>query len=297
MRLQDGLLAALVVVIWGVNFVVIHVGLLDVPPLLLGALRFTLVALPALFMVPRPAIPVRWLMAYGLTIGFGQFALLFSAMHLGMPAGLASLVLQSQMIFTLGFAALFCGERWQRHQPVALAVAAAGLMVLAFCQQAGGMTLTGFLLTLGAAASWGAGNVVTRGLGRFGRVDLTGLVVWSALVPPLPFLLLSLWLDGRDRVWQTLTHLGWQSAGAIFYLAAMATLVGYVLWGKLLQRYPVAVVAPLTLFVPLVGLLAAALLLDERLAAGQWLGVGLVLSGLLLNLFWPRLRQYGRDHG
>ena len=297
MRLQDGLLAALVVLIWGVNFVVIHVGLLGVPPLLLGALRFILVALPALFLVPRPAIPWRWLLAYGLTIGFGQFSLLFSAMHLGMPAGLASLVLQSQMIFTLCFAALFCGERWQRHQPVALAIAAIGLLVLALGQQSGGMTLSGFLLTLGAAASWGAGNVVTRGLGRFGRVDLTGLVVWSALVPPLPFLLLSLWLDGSDRVWQALTHLGWQSAGAIAYLAGMATLVGYVLWGKLLQRYPVAVVAPLTLFVPLVGLLAAALLLDERLGRGQWFGAGLVLTGLMLNLFWPRLRQYGRRHG
>lgn len=297
MTLRDGLLAALVVLIWGVNFVVIHVGLLGVPPLLLGALRFTLVALPALFLVPRPAIPLGWLMAYGLTIGFGQFALLFSAMHLGMPAGLASLVLQSQMIFTLCFAALFCGERWQRHQPLALTIAAVGLLVLAINQQAGGMTMTGFVLTLGAAASWGAGNVVTRALGRFGRVDLTGLVVWSALVPPLPFLLLSLWLDGGDRVWHALSHMGWQSAGAVLYLAGMATLVGYVLWGKLLQRYPVPVVAPLTLFVPLIGLLTAAWLLDERLSPGQWAGAGLVFAGLMLNLFWPRLQQYGRRHG
>lgn len=297
MSLRDGFLALLVVVIWGVNFVVIHIGLIGVPPLLLGALRFLLVALPAIFWVPRPAIALRWLLAYGLTIGFGQFALLFSAMHLGMPAGLASLVLQSQMIFTLLFSALFLGERWQRHQPLALGVAAVGLLVLATQQQGDGISMAGFVLTLGAAASWGAGNVVTRQIGKLGSVDLLGLVVWSALVPPLPFLLFSCWLDGGDRVWFSLTHLGWQSLLAILYLAVMATLVGYVLWGKLLQRYPVAQVAPLTLFVPLVGLLTAALALGERLSMGQWSGIALVLTGLLINLCWPRLALYWRRHG
>ena len=158
MRLIDWGWALLVVLVWGVNFVVIHVGLVGVPPLLLGALRFLLVVLPAIFFVPRPRIPLRWLLAYGLTISFGQFAFLFTAMHVGMPAGIASLVLQSQVIFTLCFGALLLRERWQRHQPMALGLACLGLPGLGgagepaaigrhdvgwFCADAGGRCLLG----------------------------------------------------------------------------------------------------------------------------------------------------------
>lgn len=297
MRVVDWGWALLVVLVWGVNFVVIHVGLVGVPPLLLGALRFLLVALPAVFFVPRPRIPLRWLLAYGLTISFGQFALLFSAMRVGMPAGVASLVLQSQMIFTLLFGALLLGERWQRHQPAALGLAGIGLLLLATQQQAGGMTLLGFVLTLGAAACWGLGNIVTRRISQSGPVDLLGLVVWGALVPPLPFLAASLWLEGPGQVVDSLQHISTSSVLAIGYLALIATIVGYVIWGRLLQRYPVAEVAPLTLLVPVVGLLAARVLLDERLLAVQWCGIALVLAGLLVNLFWPRWRLWVHRHG
>lgn len=297
MRLVDWGWALLVVLIWGVNFVVIHVGLVGVPPLLLGALRFLLVALPAVLLVPRPRIPWRWLLAYGLTISFGQFALLFSAMQVGMPAGIASLVLQAQMIFTLLFGALLLHEHWQRHQPAALGLATLGLLVLACQQQSGGMSLAGFLLTLGAAASWGLGNIVTRRISQLGPINLLGLVVWGALIPPLPFLAASYWLEGPTVMANALSHLSWLSLLAILYLALMATIVGYGLWGRLLQRYPVADVAPLTLLVPVVGLVAARLLLDERLQGGQWLGIGLVLCGLLINLFWPRWCLWLRRHG
>lgn len=291
MRLTDWGWALLVVLVWGVNFVVIHVGLVGVPPLLLGALRFLLVALPAVFFVPRPRIPLRWLLAYGLTISFGQFAFLFTAMHVGMPAGIASLVLQSQVIFTLCFGALLLRERWQRHQPMALGLACLGLLVLASQQQSGGMMLAGFVLTLGAASCWGLGNIVTRRISQQGPVDLLSLVVWGALVPPLPFLACSAWLEGPQRIWLALDHLSWSGGLAILYLALIATIVGYVIWGKLLQRYPVAEVAPLTLLVPVVGLLAARVLLDEKVQSMQWLGIALVLLGLLVNLFWPRWRQ------
>ena len=159
------------------------------------------------------------------------------------------------------------------------------------------MSLAGFLLTLGAAASWGLGNIVTRRISQLGQVNLLGLVVWGALVPPLPFLAASYWLEGPAEMVNALNHLSWLSLLAILYLALMATIVGYGLWGRLMQRYPVAQVAPLTLLVPVVGLLAARLLLDERLQGGQWVGIGLVLAGLLVNLFWPRWRLWLRRHG
>lgn len=184
---KDWGFALLIVFAWGFNFVVIHWGLNGLPPLLLGALRFSCVAFPAILFVPRPKIAWHWLLAYGLTISFGQFAFLFTAMKVGMPAGIASLVLQSQVLFTLLFASLFLSERWLAHQPVTLGIAACGLVVLATQQGQSGMTLSGFLLTIAAAACWGIGNIINRHITRKHQLNLLSLVVWSALIPPVPF--------------------------------------------------------------------------------------------------------------
>ncbi|MEH6627026.1 MAG: EamA family transporter [Motiliproteus sp.] len=285
MQQKDWALAALVVLAWGVNFVVIKWGLDELPPMLLGAMRFALVAFPLVFFVPRPKLPLKWLLAYGLTISFGQFSLLFSAMYVGMPAGLASLVLQAQVIFTLVFALLFLGERWKIQQLVALLIAAAGLALLAVQSPSSRMSLIGFMLTIAAAASWGLGNIVNRKIGQLGSINLLSLVVWSALIPPLPFLLLSYWLEGPELMISSLNNMGYQSLLAVFYLAAVATIFGYGSWAYLLKRYPASEVAPLTLMVPVVGLLTAWLLLGETLNTMQVIGIMLVMAGLLVNTF------------
>ncbi len=288
MSLKDWGFALLIVFAWGFNFVVIHWGLDGLSPLLLGALRFSLVAFPAILFVPRPKIAWRWLLAYGLTISFGQFAFLFTAMKVGMPAGIASLVLQSQVLFTLLFAAVLLREHWLAHQPFTLGVSALGLILLATQQGQNGMTLAGFLLTICAAACWGLGNIINRHISHQASLNLLSLVVWSALIPPLPFFIASYWLEGPTVMVNSLLHLQWHSILAVVYLALIATLYGYVAWGRLLRTYPVAQVAPLTLLVPLVGLLCARLFLNEQLTHWQWIGILLVLSGLLLNIFWPR---------
>ena len=288
MSLKDWGFALLIVFAWGFNFVVIHWGLDGLSPLLLGALRFSLVAFPAVLFVPRPKIAWRWLLAYGLTISFGQFAFLFTAMKVGMPAGIASLVLQSQVLFTLLFAAVLLREHWLAHQPFTLGVSALGLILLATQQGQSGMTLAGFLLTICAAACWGLGNIINRHISHQASLNLLSLVVWSALIPPLPFFIASYWLEGPTVMVNSLLHLQWHSILAVVYLALIATLYGYVAWGRLLRTYPVAQVAPLTLLVPLVGLLCARLFLNEQLTHWQWIGILLVLSGLLLNIFWPR---------
>jgi O-acetylserine/cysteine efflux transporter len=292
MSLKDWGFALLIVFAWGFNFVVIHWGLDGLSPLLLGALRFTLVAFPAILFVPRPKIAWRWLLAYGLMISFGQFAFLFTAMKIGMPAGIASLVLQSQVLFTLLFAAFFLREHWQPHQPATLAVCAAGLILLAAQQGHGGMTLSGFLLTLCAAACWGIGNIINRHISRQASLNLLSLVVWSALIPPLPFFLASCWLEGPDLIVASLVHIQLHSVLVVIYLAFIATLYGYVAWGRLLRSYPVSQVAPLTLLVPVVGLFCARLFLGEQLTTGQWGGIALVLLGLLLNIFWPYRHKF-----
>jgi len=283
-------LALLVVLAWGVNFVVIRLGLDELPPMLLGALRFLIVAFPALLFVKPPKLPLRWLLAYALTLSVGQFALLFSAMQLGMPAGLASLVLQSQMLFTMIFALLLLGERLRLPQILALLVATVGLVLLASQTPAAQMTLIGFLLTIAAAASWGLGNIVNRRISQLGEVNLMGLVIWGALIPPLPFLALSLWFEGPQLILSSLTQMGLKSLFSLIYLAAFATLFGYGSWAFLMRHYPASQVAPLTLLVPVVGLFTAWLALDEGLSLVQLGGIALILAGLAINVFGDRLR-------
>lgn len=278
---KDLLLALVVVLAWGVNFVVIKVGLHGVPPMLLGALRFTLAAVPAVFFIRRPQMPWRWLIAYGATISLGQFAFLFTAMYVGMPAGLASLVLQAQAFFTLGFAAIFLHERFRAPNLIGLLVAALGLAVIGM-QGGHSMTLAGFLLTLCAAVMWALGNIVTK---KVGKVDLVALVVWGSLVPPVPFFVLSYCLEGPQTISKALTGIGASSVFAIVYLAFVATLLGYSLWSKLLSRYPASQVAPFSLLVPIIGLASASLFLGESLSAAQIAGAALVMAGLCVNVF------------
>jgi O-acetylserine/cysteine efflux transporter len=277
---KDLLLALVVIIVWGLNFVVIKIGLHDMPPMLLGALRFMLAAFPAILFVRRPQIPLRWLLLYGLTISLGQFAFLFYAMSVGMPAGLASLVLQSQAFFTLLFAALLLGERLRVANLFGLWVAAAGLLLIGL-QGDRLMTMAGFFLTIGAASMWALGNIVTR---RLGKVNLVGLVVWGSLVPPLPFLALSWLLEGPEAIEAALRGISLDSILVLIYLAFGATILGYGLWSRLLSRYPASQVAPFSLLVPVVGLTSSALLLDERLGPLQVLGALLVMLGLLINV-------------
>ncbi|WP_322050961.1 EamA family transporter [Paraburkholderia bannensis] len=290
---KDLLLALVVVLAWGVNFVVIKVGLHGVPPLLLGALRFTLAAFPAMLFVKRPKLPLRWLLAYGATISFGQFAFLFTAMYVGMPAGLASVVLQAQAFFTLVFAVFFLGERFRAQNVIGLLIAAGGLALIGLQSSAGGasaqvMTVAGFVLTLCAACMWALGNIVTK---KVGKIDLVGLVVWGSLIPPLPFFVLSYVMEGPQRIEAALTSIGMASIGAIVYLAFIATILGYSLWSRLLSKYPASQVAPFSLLVPIVGLASAALLLGERLTAAQVGGAALVMAGLVVNVFGGWVKQ------
>lgn len=277
---KDLMLALVVIVVWGMNFVVIKIGLDNMPPMLLGALRFMLAAFPAILFIKRPQMPLRWLLAYGTTISLAQFAFLFSAMKVGMPAGLASLVLQSQAFFTLFFAVMFLGERLRAANLVGLLISAGGLLLIGM-QGDRSMTLAGFVLTICAASMWALGNIVTR---KVGKVNLVGLVVWGSLIPPIPFFALSLWLEGPDAIESALRGFDMSSMLVLIYLAFGATILGYGLWSRLLSRYPANTVAPFSLLVPVVGLTSAAVLLDEHLGMLQAIGALLVMLGLAVNV-------------
>jgi len=288
MKPSDLALALVVVVVWGLNFVVIKAGVAEVPPLLLGALRFLAAALPAVAFFRAPRLPLRFYLAYGLSIAVGQFAFLFTAIHIGMPSGLASLVLQSQAFFTMLFAAVYLGERWRASQLAGLLLAAGGLALIGSAHGAS-MPLAGFLLTLAAAVSWAIGNIVSRGLAKHGPVNLLAFMVWASLVPPLPFLGLSLLIEGPQAIASALTGFSLRSGLAVLYLAWAATLLGYGLWSHLMSRYPANQVAPFPLLVPLVGLSAGWLVYGEALQPVHFAGGGLLMLGLLVNLFGHHL--------
>lgn len=289
--------ALVVIVIWGLNFVVMKWGLATLSPLLLCALRFVAASVPLLLFV-RPPRSVGWglLAAYGLVQGVGQFGLLFTGMKLGMPAGMASVVLQTQAFITMLLAALLMGEQPQRWQWLGLGIAIGGLGLIgaAHGDGAAGMTLLGFVFTVGAAAMWAASNLLTRVAARQGPYEPVSFIVWTSVFPVLPLALLALWVDGAESVQHQLQGIGWRELGAVAYLAVLSTLLGYGLWTRLLQRYAASTVAPLSLLVPVIGLLSAMLLLGERPTAVQWLGTAAVLLGMAINQFgglWARRRR------
>lgn len=276
MRRSHLLFAVLVAVIWGVNFVVIDVGLGHFPPLLFAALRFTFVGLPAVFFVRRPGVPVRWVVTVGLFLGVGQFGLLFVAMATGMPAGLAALVLQTQALFTVLFAVVLLRELPSRRQLAGIALAVLG-MVLIGVERRASVPLLALLLTVAAGASWAVSNIATR-VARPGNG--LSLIVWASLVPPLPLTALSLLVEGPAADAAAFAHVSWSGVGALAYIVVLSTLVGYGLWTMLLREYPASQVAPFTLLVPVVGIAAAWLLLAERPGAGELAGAVVVLAGL-----------------
>lgn len=279
------LLALMVVAIWGFNFVVIKVGLADVPPLFLTALRFLFAALPAVFFVKRPAVPWRLFLGFGLIFGVVKFGLLFVGMKAGMSAGLSSIVLQMQAFFTIGFAFLVLGERPVPIQYLGAAVAIGGIAIIGAMRWQGA-SLVPFLLVIASAACWGISNILTK---KAGRIDMLGFVVWTALVPILPLLALSSIFEGPAAIGTALAHPTWTAIGAVAYLAIPTTLFGYGVWSFLLSRHPAATVAPLTLLVPVFGMGSAALVLGEPFGGAEMAGAGLVFLGLVINVLGPRV--------
>jgi O-acetylserine/cysteine efflux transporter len=278
MRPHHIALAVLIAAIWGFNFTVIRTGLDGLPPLLLNALRFSLAALPVLFL-PRPAMPFWRLGAIAATLFFGQFVFLLNAMVVGLPAGLASIVLQSQALFTIMLAALWLRERPSPRQLAGLALTVCGLLLIA--TTTGGttsdVTALGLILCLAGALSWAAGNLFMRGAPSGA---LLSVVAWASLLVAGPFLLLSFLIDGREAVAAALSQLDAPRIGSVLYLAGIATIIGYSLWGTLLRIYPASTVAPFSLLVPVFGMATATLVLGEQFGSLRLAGAALLLVGL-----------------
>ncbi|MFE3737337.1 EamA family transporter [Streptomyces sp. NPDC059134] len=278
MRTAHKALAVLVAALWGVNFVVIEVGLGHFPPLLFSALRFLVAALPAVFFVGRPKVAWTWVIGVGLALGVAKFGLLFVGMDRGMPAGLSSLVLQIQAVFTLVFAAVALGERPGRVRLLGMGVALAGIAVAAADEGSSGPVLA-FALVIAAAACWGVSNVLTR---KASPPDALNFMVWVSVVPVLPLLGLSLLFEGPEADLAALRALDWSGAGTVLYVAWVTTVFGFGAWGYLLRRYPASSVAPFSLLVPVFGMSSAAVLLGEPVSPLRWCAAALLVGGVAL---------------
>lgn len=285
------ILSLLVVFVWGLNFIAIYFGLKGFPPFLLCALRFGLSALPWVFFLPKPKAPIKYIIGYGVFTFALQFGFLFSGIHLGLSSGLASLVLQVQVFFSIGLAFLFFQDRPSLWKIIGSLISFVGIGVVA-AHVNGGTTFIGLILTLLAAFSWATGNMFTK------KVDAKSplaLVVWGNLIA-FPFMVLaSVLVEGPVLMLSSLENVSWITVLAIVYTVYISTHVGYGAWGFLLNTYPTSVIVPFTLLIPVVGFMGSALFLGEELSSWKFLASLFIMGGLVFNLFEQQiLKVVGR---
>jgi O-acetylserine/cysteine efflux transporter len=286
------LLALAIVAVWGTNFVVIKVSLESFPPFLFAALRYIFALLPVVFFMPKPKVSWVNLCIYGLATGLGQFGVMYFAIDGRISPGLASLVIQTQVFFTIGFAMFFAKESLRLYQVVAVAVAMTGLAIIALHTDAM-TTFLGLALVVFAGLSWGVANTVSR---RAGAINMLSYVVWASAFSIPPLLIISLLFEGgASHLWEITLVAPMGAWIGVLWQAWANTLFGYAAWGWLLSKHPAAVVAPAPLLVPIFGMGASAFFLGETLPDWKIMAAGLVIAGLVVNLFWPALREKSRQ--
>ena len=285
--LRHFFLALAVVAVWGTNFVVIKLALNHLPPMLFAALRFTLALVPAMFFLPIPKVGWRNMAVYGVLIGLGQFGLLYLAMHGHISPGIASLVVQTQVFFTIGLSMRLSGERVQPFQWFALLLATAGIANIGLHTD-GTTTVLGLALVLCAALSWAGGNIAAK---QGAPSNMLAYVVWSSAFALPPLYAVSFAMEGWSAIAQGLHDADAMTWVAVAWQSWGNTLFGYAAWGWLLARHPAATITPMALLVPVFGMGASALWLGEPLPAWKLIAAALVMGGLTVNLLWPRWKS------
>ncbi len=291
MRKKDIVLALIVAIGWGTNFTVIKLGLDGIPSMLLVAVRYMAVMFPAIFFVKKPDVSFKYILAYGLTVGVGQFSCVFYAIEIGMPAGLASIILQLQAFITPLLGAVLFKEKLNKKQLSGFAIASIGLIIIGIASTADDIStipLKAILIITGAPAFWSVSNIVSRyasdELIRKGEDPNTfGMVVWSSIVPPIPMLGLAMLVHKPSALVSTFSNLNYMSVFSVLYLSFVSTLLCYGVWNYLISKYPLSKVSPTSLLVPVFGLLVSGIVLAERLSEMQWLGVTIILAGLIVT--------------
>ncbi|MEU4270346.1 EamA family transporter [Streptomyces sp. NPDC026092] len=287
MKKQHILIAVAVTAIWGLNFSIIKIGLKSVDPLILAGIRFALCALPAVFFLKRPQVPWRHLVGYGLVFGVGLWGVVNLGIEAGVSSGIASLVLQFSAFLTILLGAVVFRESLSRFQYLGMAVALAGLFSITFVTD-GTVTIAGVALVLVGAVSWSVANVILK---KAKPTDTLAFLVWASLFAPIPLFLLDLVVNGTEGYVALPQQLGWSAILSILFQAYPNTLLGYAIWNWLLREYPVSTVAPLSLLVPVFGVLGSVLIFSEPLPALKLVAGALIVAGLVIGLYGKRLTE------
>ena len=286
MSLKDGLLAILITAIWGLNFSVIKLGLTSLDPFTLASVRFLLCALPLVFFIKKPDIPMLYVALYGVLFGVGLWGMVNLGIYFGVSAGIASLVLQTSVFFTIIMGALFLQEKIQKVKIVGFTLAILGLIFILNLTD-GSITYAGLVLVIIGALSWSIANVVVK---KSGATKIFSLMVWPSLFSPIPLMLLAYLTQGQDVFSNFLTNIDGKAVFSILFQAYPTTLFGYWVWNTLINKYDISKVAPLSLLVPIFGLLGSYVIFSEAMSMGKIIACALIVGGLLVNTFGHKLQ-------
>lgn len=286
MKLSHLLLAILITAIWGINFSVIKIGLSSVDPFILAGIRFTLCALPALFFIKKPDVPWRYIIGYGLVFGIGLWGLVNLGIKAGLSAGIASLLLQFSAFFTILLGSVVFKESLTRYQIAGFALACTGLLSIVFITD-GSVTFSGTLLVLAGAIAWSIANIIIK---RSATKQIFAFLVWSSAFSPLPLFLLDWLVNGSNGYTALVSHVDYRAVLSILFQVYPNTLFGYWVWNSLLKQYPISTVAPLSLLVPVFGILGSMAIFGEAISSLKILALLLIISGLVVGLYGYRLR-------
>ncbi len=287
MKLKHLIMSILLAAIWGFNFVVIKFGLKFIPPLLFSFIRFFLVSIPAIFFIKPPNVPIKLIAIYGITAFALQFALLFLGINMGVTAGIASLLFQVQVFFSIFLAIIFLKETINIQQIIGSIIAFFGIILIGM-NLSGDVSLIGFILILASAAAWGTGSIMSK---KFNTSNFVGVVVWGGLFAWPLLLLMSIIFEGIDQIINSFYQHNLISILAIIYIAYIATFVGFYIWNRLLSKYPVSTIAPFCLLVPIFGMVSSILLLNETLDWWKIAATCLIISGLYINCYFSKKQQ------
>ncbi|MFY1662997.1 EamA family transporter [Pseudomonas sp. Pseu.R1] len=285
MKLRHLLLAISITAIWGVNFSVIKLGLATVDPFILAGMRFTLCALPAIFFIPKPDVPLRYLAGYGLVFGVGLWGVVNLGIQSGLSAGIASLVLQFSAFFTILLGARVFKEKVSRYQIAGMAIAFCGLLsIIAIVD--GSVTSSGLALVLMGALAWSVANVINK---KAKTPHVFAFLVWSSAFSPIALFALDFAVNGTTGYQTLITQMDDRAVLSILFQVYPNTLFGYWVWNSLMKRYPVSTIAPLSLLVPVFGLLGSVIIFNENLSLNKIVAVVLIVTGLGVGLYGQRL--------
>ncbi|CNJ77081.1 TPA: EamA family transporter [Yersinia enterocolitica] len=285
MKLTDFLIALLITAIWGVNFSIIKLGLITADPLILAGIRFTLCALPAVFFIKKPDTSWRYIIGYGLLFGIGLWGIVNLGIKAGVSAGIASLVLQFGAFFTLVLGAFLFHENLSKYQYIGIIVALLGLTSIIFISD-GSVTFIGLALVLCGAVVWGLVSIIIK---KSDTKQVFSFLVWSSLFSPVPLFILSYLFNGPSGFTELAIHFNTTTLFSILFQVYPNTLFAYWVWNSLLTKYPVSVVAPLSLLVPIFGMLGSVMIFNERIPSGKVIAMIFIISGLIIGLYGKRL--------